>query len=231
MATTWLPAEIVYLRCRQDPLNQGVNLDAIDIYTGHYYPPSIAQLETQSQLAQRAHKVFLAEEYDWNTDAGSSLRSFLSAVEDSGIAGDMYWSLFPHGNTSGYVQHNEHSTLHYPGDTPDMLMRVSLLCAHAYEMQGLLPPTKDVPGTPLITSVEQNKIAWRGAVDALTYTIERSEDGAHGPWTIICNQCATDNNTPWYDATQPGGSLWYRVKGVSSHGASGAYSQVYASDP
>jgi hypothetical protein len=204
-----------------------LTLSSIDIYTGHYYPPSIPNLEEQAALAQSANKVFIAEEYDWNTDKGDTLYSFLSAIEQSTIAGDLYWSLFSHNDTYGYVQHNEHFTLHYPGNTPDMQERVNILRTHAYTMSGLPVPTNDVPGTPLITSIQHNKIFWRGADDAYTYTIERSTISSNGPWTILCNRCATDNDSPWTDLTQPTGQLWYRIKASTSYDTNGPYSDIY----
>ncbi len=202
-------------------------LPSIDIYAGHYYPPSIADLQAQDTLAESEHKVFIAEEYDWNTDNGDSLYSFLAAIEHSNIAGDLYWSLFPHSDTYGYVQQNEHFTLHYPGDTPDMQNRTAMLRVHAYTMGGRPVPTNDIPGTPLITSIQQNEIFWRGADDAATYTIERSTLSSNGPWTIICNRCTTDDDIPWTDLSQPTGQLWYRMEASTATGTYGSYSNIY----
>ncbi len=202
-------------------------IQSIDIYTSHYYPPSIADLQGQAAMAQDANKVFIAEEYDWNTNNGDSLYNFLSAIEQSNIAGDLYWSLFPHSDTYGYVQQLEHFTLHYPGDTPTIQDRVRMLRAHAYTLSGLPIPTDDRPGTPLITSIWRNKIFWRGAAGAYAYTIERSTISRAGPWTVLCDRCATDNDTPWADITQPSGQLWYRVKASTSSGTYGSYSDIY----
>ena len=202
-------------------------IQSIDIYTGHYYPPSIADLQAQVAMAEGADKAFIAEEYDWNTDAGDPLYNFLSALEQGNSAGDLYWSLFPHSDTYGYVQQHEHFTLHYPGDTPALQDRVRMLRAHAYTLSGHPIPTNDVPGTPLITSIQQNKIFWRGADDAYMYTVERSTRGPAGPWTVLCDRCATDNDTPWADSSQPSGQLWYRVKASTSSGTYGSYSNIY----
>lgn len=206
-------------------------LPSIDIYTGHYYPPSIADLQAQAVLAQSAQKVFIAEEYDWNTGDGDSLSSFLSAIEQSDIAGDLYWSLFPHSDTHGYVQQNEHFTLHYPGDTPDVQARVNILRAHAYAVRGLTVPTDDTPGRPIITSIQRNKIFWRGANGAYAYTIERSLLGPNGPWAVLCDRCATDDDTPWTDISQPAGQLWYRIRASTSSGIYGPYSYIYQISP
>ncbi len=203
---------------------QELTLASIDIYTGHYYPPSITDLETQAVMAQGAQKIFIAEEYDWNTSDGDSLSSFLSAIEQSNIAGDLYWSLFPHSDSNGYVQQNEHFTLHYPGDTPDIQARVGILRAHAYALRELPVPTNDAPGRPLITAIRGNKIFWRGADDAYVYSIERSTRGLDGPWTTICDRCVTDDDAPWADTSQPAGQLWYRMRAASRSGFYGPYS-------
>ncbi len=203
-----------------------LHIDAIDLYTGHYYPPTITALKKEFDQVNVANKVFVVGEYDWNTNTGDSLRNFLLAIEQSGAAGDMYWSLLPHDDAHGFVENKEHYTLHYPGDTPDMYSRVALIRAHAYTMQGMDVPSKLMPGTPSITTVHGNNIAWRGAFGAATYTIERSTQGTHGPWTVICDRCTTDMNTPWVDKTQPDGSVWYRIKAYSVSGVSGPYSMV-----
>ena len=216
---------------RKAVFNQELTLPSIDIYTGHYYPPSIADLQAQAALAVGAQKVFIAEEYDWNTSDGDSLSDFLSAIEQSSVSGDLYWSLFPHSDTHGYIQQDEHFTLHYPGNTPDVQARVDILRAHAYALRGLPMPIDDTPGRPLITAIQRNKIFWRGADDAYTYTIERSSFGPDGPWTVLCDRCATDDDTPWTDTSQPSGQLWYRIKASTSSGIYGPYSYIYPFSP
>ncbi|GAC1367170.1 MAG: hypothetical protein NVS2B12_24490 [Ktedonobacteraceae bacterium] len=205
-----------------------LDLPFVDIYSGHYYPPSSAELRAQAALTQAAQKVFIAEEYDWNTNDGASLSSFLTAIEQSAIAGDLYWSLFPHDDMYGFVRQDEHFTLHYPGNTLDIQARVRLLRAHAYALRGFPMPADDLPATPRITSIQQNKIFWRGAANAYTYTIERSTSGPAGPWIVLCERCATDNDPPWADTTQPdSGPLYYRMKASAWSGIYGAYSDVY----
>ena len=201
----------------------------VDIYTGHYYPPDIFSFQTQLSQANKAGKVFIVGEYDWNTNTGSELSNFLSVVQHSAAAGDLYWSLFPHADLHGYIQHYEHFTLHYPGDTPDMRKRVSLLLAHAYSMQGRPVPGTELPGRPYITSGAGSTVAWRGAAGAVTYSMARSIVSANGPWTVICDRCATDNDTPWIDTSRPARSVWYRVRGYTVSGIAGPYSNVYFS--
>lgn len=201
-------------------------LPNVDIFTGHYYPMNIQQMQSDATEVTAAHKVFYIGEYGW--DGGDPLGEFLTAIEKSGAAGDTYWDLFPHLDTYGYVQHDDGHTLHYPGDTSVMQAAVELLRTHAYKMQGKREPAPGIPGAPLITSIQGNQLAWRGATSGATYSIERSSVGENGPWTIICNRCATDNSTPWADQTQPTGSLWYRVQAFNVAGVAGPYSPPYA---
>jgi mannan endo-1,4-beta-mannosidase len=214
----------VPLRFQQD-----LNIQSIDIYTGHFYPPDVSLFTTQLNQALGAKKAYMIGEFDWNIDQGTALHLFLPAIEHSGAAGDLYWSLFPHDDQHGFVPEDEHFTLHYPGDTPDVRDRVQELVNHAYAMQGLSVPSQEQPGQPLITSIQGKAIAWRGAHGAYEYTVERSTQGAGGPWTVICNQCVTDNDPPWVDQSRPVGSVWYRVRGYNMSGVAGAYSDVYLS--
>ena len=237
----WVQAITVYIKevdhhhlvmdgNQPDKLSSDLSIKTVDIYTAHYDsypPPTIATLRTQVNQATNAGKVFIVGEYDWNTNKGDSLNDFLSFIEQSNLAGDMYWSLFPHGDKYGFVQHYEHYTLHYPGDTPDMQSRISLLRAHAYAMRGLSVPKDASPGTPYITAVNGKTIAWRGAFGAAMYTVERSTQGADGPWTVICDRCATDFSTPWTDASKPTGAIAYRVRAYSVTGIPGAYSNTF----
>ena len=82
-------------------------LNTIDIFTAHYYPISTGLLDADAQLASYKQKVFIVGEYDWTgTHGGDDLRSFLPDVERSNnVAGDLYWSLFAHGDTYGYDLH------------------------------------------------------------------------------------------------------------------------------
>ena len=143
------------------------------------------------------------------------------------MSGDLFWALFAHNDTFGYVNHSDSYTLHYPGDTPAMRRAAQALRHHAYAMSGLTAPAYGIPGPPLITGVAGGRVAWRGTAVADRYTVERATKGPGGPWTVACDRCATDNATPWTDASQPAGAGWYRVWAYNLSGVSGPYSPVY----
>ena len=71
------------------------------------------------------------------------------------------------------------------------------LRAHAYTMRGMaVPPLPPPTSAPLITSAISPLLAWRGVAMAASYTVQRAVARA-GPWTTICDACATDMDTPW----------------------------------
>lgn len=232
---SWTNTISTYLK-QQDPQHlvidgtYGVNgaalaLPNVDLYSDHFYPLSVARVNADAALVRSAGKAFVADEYAWNWVVADSLASFLDAVQHDGAAGDLFWSLFGHADNFGYEQHHDGYTLHYPGDTPAMAAAAQLLRAHAFAMRGLSVPPAGLPGTPEITSVAGNVVAWRGVVPAATYRVARSATGPDGPWAVVCDRCATDNSTPWRDATpRPSGIVWYRVQGVNLDGVAGPYS-------
>jgi hypothetical protein len=206
---------------------QSIAVPSVDIFTDHYYPITTSLLTAQESVAKYKQKAFIVGEYDWTgSQGGDELAGFLPTVEkSSGVSGDLYWALFAHNDTYGYVLHDDSYSLHYPGDTPDRSRRVQLLATHAYKMSGRSVPTLPAPGAPLITSIQGNKIAWQGTALASKYTVERSTDG--NSWTIVCDQCATDKDTPWTEQSMPSRNVSYRVKGYNLSGVAGPYSPIF----
>lgn len=200
----------------------------VDVVDVHYYPPTAAQVQADAAQITAAGKVYVAGEYA-STSASPDLSSAL--VSDPQVTGANFWSLFAHNDTNGYVQHDDGFTVHFPGDTPAMTAEDDQLRDFDYAMSGADVPRLPAPGQPLITSITKqdgdNVLAWRGSTDASAYTVLRSDTGPGGPWTSICDQCATDNDTPWTDATTPAtGTAWYKVIGFAPDGRKGPASAV-----
>ena len=204
-----------------------LSIPALDMFTGHYYPPTATSFLKEAKQANAANKVFVVGEFDWNTLTPTDINNFLKLIQNSTASGDLYWSLFPHADNYGFVYRKEHYTLHYPGDTPDMRTRVNMLRQHAFVMRTMPAPGITLAGAPLITFVSSNGIAWRGTAGADTYSVERSTVGVNGPWTVVCNRCVTDNSSPWIDPSQPQGNVWYRIRAYSYWGSPSSYSNVY----
>jgi hypothetical protein len=208
-------------------------LKNVDILSDHYYPKNISKMNADAHAAARAGKAFIVGEFDWNdANGGDKLSNFLAKVlANPEIAGDAFWELWSHNDQYGYVKNGDQYTLHYPGDTPAMHSSVQLLRDYAYKMRNLPVPPNSVPGRPLLETVirngSSNTLIWRGTAVAADYSIERSTSSPNGPRTVICNKCATDNDTPWTDTQVPSGSLWYRVIAYNPSGKAGPPSNVY----
>lgn len=221
-----------------------LSISSVDIYSDHFYQwpavgacckgLSVTDLNTQANKVQTAGKAMVVGEFAWNLETYGTLANFLSAIEaQPAIAGSNYWALFGQNDDYGYKVHNDGFTIYYPGTTTDMRTKAQQLRNHAYAMRGITVPAAGVPDAPLITGHQASggkvQLKWRGAAAADKYTVERATAGASGPWTVICNQCATDNDTPWTDSTSVSGTAyWYRVKAHNLSGVAGSYSPVYA---
>lgn len=204
------------------------DLDVVDV---HYYPPTPAQVTADAAQVTAAHKVYVAGEYASN--AGSpALTSAMAGDPD--VSGADFWSLFAHNDTYGYVQHDDGFTVHYPGDNPAMVAANEQIRDLDYAMSGSSVPPLPAPRQPLITSItkqgQDNVLAWRGSTDASAYTVLRSQAGPDGPWTSICDRCATDNDTPWTDTSTPSGTVWYKVVPFAPDGRQGEASSATAAD-
>ena len=106
-----------------------LNMDCFDMYSEHYYPMNINNLQTSAQQVEAAGKVFFAGEYGWNQGKGTPLGQFLTGIEQSATAADCYWSVFPHNDGYGFMYHNDGYSLYYPGITICiMYMYLCIIC-------------------------------------------------------------------------------------------------------
>jgi hypothetical protein len=180
------------------------------------------------------NNAFIAGEYDWkNNQGGDPLSTFLSGIQgDTHVSGDMFWDLFAHAPRWGWLDGAECAgcwPLDYPGQGADDMAREQTIRSHAYAMAGKAVPAHAPVGTPLVTLVTPNReIAWRGTAGAANYSVEESTSSASGPWTMICNLCATDTSTPWQDPQSlEGATIWYRVQADNLDGVAGPWSAPY----
>jgi mannan endo-1,4-beta-mannosidase len=209
------------------------SLTNVDIVSNHYYPKNDLKVTLDATAARKIGKVFIVGEFDWNdANGGDPLSNFLSAIEsNSAVAGDLFWELWPHDDHYGYVHGEVQYILHYPGDAAAMRASTRQLRMHAYNMRDLATPEDSIPGTPLLEVVTregtENVLIWRGAAKASSYTIERSTISAKGPWTVICDRCATDDDIPWVDIAPPPDLLSYRVIANNLFGRAGLPSNPY----
>jgi hypothetical protein len=206
-------------------------LPDVDIYSNHSYPPNTALMTNDADAVASVGKAFVVGEYAWNNvGGGDPLSGYLPGLEaDHNVSGDLFWSLWPHADDKGYVQHADGYTLHYPGDTSDMRARAQQLRSHGYAMRGLAVPAHDAVGAPTITFVgPARQVSWRGVAGGDLYTVQISTVSLNGPWTTICSACATDNDTPWPDPSPVQAAIiWYRVQAQNLDGLAGPWSAVY----
>jgi hypothetical protein len=189
----------------------------VDISDSHYYPPTAAGISADAKTVTDAGKVYLAGEFG----SGSATDELLTAVAaDPNVTGATFWSLFPHADHYGYVQHDDGFTLHHPGDTPEMRQRVTALTRFASAMSGRAVG-RVVGDRPLVTAVSKNAglnaVAWRGTAGADGYRIQRSVLG--GGWkTVSGADPVSANDAPWLDRATVPTSSRYRVQAVDASG-------------
>lgn len=126
MPTSWSQMICQYIRTlgpKQLILDgrNGINadelkMDCFDMYSQHYYPMNINNLQKSAQQVEAAGKVFFAGEYGWSNGGGTPLPQFLTGIEQSTASADCYWSVFPHNDTYGFEYHGDTYSLYYPGN-------------------------------------------------------------------------------------------------------------------
>jgi mannan endo-1,4-beta-mannosidase len=230
-------------------------ITTVDMYTRHhyqnwYYPggtgTAIDDDNHYACLAINANKVYFVGEYDWTEQKTTplTLSTYLPNIENyhctgttvNAIAGDLYWSLFPHHDTYGFETHGDGYTLNYIGNTSWMRNNAQALRTHAFKMSGQSTPVAAglISRAPLLRTPNINKLTWQGVAGAAYYQIERSNDNGV-TWTSISPNTSptdgvagglTDNDAPWTDANGISSSK-YRIRAYNFDGVSGPYSSGY----
>lgn len=210
--SAWAPRQLIAAGRRFD-IDPGTLAAAdIDIVDVHYYPPTAAKVTADAATVAASGKVYIAGEYASTAASGSLLDPL---VADRNVTGMLSWSLFGHHDRSGFVQHDDGFTFHYPGDDERMVAADQAQIAYAKALGGSVATRP--AGTPLITAIAKrgglNVLQWRGAAFAGGYRVERART-PHGPWRAAHDGLLSDNDTPWIDRTPPG-DTWYRVVPVT----------------
>lgn len=211
-----------------------LSLASVDAYSKHQYTSQFdevnlntAFLIRNAQKTVQAGKAFFLGEYDWTA---ANFDAYLPALEaEPAISGDLYWILFAHKDSNGFLPHGTRYTLHYPGlddATYHKRVRAQTIRTHAYKMRGITTvPAHIVPSAPLLyplTGSSNNvSVRWRGVVGGDTYTIERSTNGG-STWQEV-RTGLTDYNSPWID-TSGQLSYQYRIKAFNVAGVAGPFS-------
>lgn len=215
--------------------NYGINtaslsIPEVDLYSDHFYPVDVNRMLHGAATVAQAGKVYIAGEYD-STKPGPILQLLTAVNSTPAIAGSNFWSVFPHRDDYGFVQHGDGFTVHFPGDTSDMATVVQLVRNASATIRGLVPSGPyPLPLQPTIDSQKGNSITWRGAAGAASYSVDTSTAGPNGPWANVCSQCVTDNGLPYaVPGSLPSGT-WLQVTPYNIDGLAGPASQPYKAD-
>ena len=213
--------------------------DDVDMYTDHYYESYSTAVQTLEKDAGKTAvdypKVFTVGEYGpRGADSLDDLKAFTSTIESLNtttnqsttplVAGDTWWSFFGHGDNFGFVDHGDHYTLHFPGDSDSDQERLMHLRDHAFAMRFGTPAPDDTPVPPIapalngfaclnntngttsscnpavVASANSNLttvVTWRGATLAAAYDVQYLTDPKNpSSWTSLSTN-ATDHQVPF----------------------------------
>ena len=207
-----------------------LRIPEIDAVDDHHYPPSIARLENASRSAAAQGRAYLVGEYDWrNHRGGDSLQSFLAAVRRSPTAGAFMWSIIPHADTTGFVEHADGFEYYFPGRTPDERRRTQVMTDHARRTWGFDP--RSAHYTPTAVGAAQARahpqgvaLRWRGSAGADHYVVQRRMRGSTSYVTVASRvrDTVVSRGPIWVDrsvaARRHGTRSEYRIYAVGSDG-------------
>lgn len=220
--------------CRQDCLHEpSLDIASVDIVDDHFYPMQLDRVRSSASTATRHGKAYLVGEYDWNGHrGGDGLQPFLDAVRGSGAAGALTWSVVPHADTAGFVDHDDGFQYFFPGRDADERARTSSLQKFAVSMGSAAPADRLPPapcGLTVVPAAGGNGLRWRGAAPAARYVVQRRPASGTSGWTTLTawarDQAVVGSGYVWVDGTAVAGRGYaYRVAGTTLSGRTGAWS-------
>ncbi len=199
-------------------------------------PASIrAALSRQVEGVGTAGRAYILDDFGWSPALWhdeADLEAWLAdIVRGRLLAGALTGNLQAHADQGGYLPPPPPgglglAALYFPGvATPDMDMatmeaRGRALRRFNFAMVDVtLAPSYLLTPKPEILSVTHGRITWRGSAGAASYTVERTPDpSAPGPWTTLCDGCATDGAGFWQDPSPPDAPAYYRVMPLNING-------------
>ncbi|MBB2900741.1 hypothetical protein FHR75_001529 [Kineococcus radiotolerans] len=220
--------------CRTGCLHEpSLDIDSVDVVDDHFYPMQLDRVRSSAQTAARHGKAYLVGEYDWNNHrGGAGLQSFLDAARAAGAAGALTWSVVPHADTAGFVDHDDGFQYFFPGRDAGERARTTTLRSFAAAMSGRAPVDVAPPapcGLVQVAAAGRTGLRWRGAAPAARYAVQRRPaDGSSG-WSTVTSwardQVVAGSGAVWVDTTITAGRAHtYRVAGISLRGTRGSWS-------
>ncbi len=204
--------------------SESLKLTNVDIFSNHYRTKS--ELTNESQYVSSSGKAYILGEYKWNGGRNESddLGSYLNNIELSKTNIAIFWSLFSHDDTKGFVMHNDGYSMYYPGISADEINRTQMIRGHFFRMRNSSVILHSPPNSPLLQGTKngtQVVLSWRGSPTSATYILERSSNQGTS-WEVI-NSSLKDIN-PNITDIPPKFPVSYRLKGVTPDNVHGQYS-------
>jgi hypothetical protein len=216
----------------------------IDIFNRHYYPgrePDYAALVRAEAQRLKGKRPFVVGEFGPYLDGKQftpdnvveKTREFLSAVQESGTAGALLWSMYFHHRDGGFYWHQIFTypsvwSYHWPGFPSAEAQReigiMRVMREAAFQIQGQPVPSVPVPDAPELLPIGNVPLlSWRGSAGASGYDIERAA-ATEGPWTRIAENVSDADvayRPLFSDTTARAGDTWfYRVTARNVSGRS-----------
>ncbi|WP_380158577.1 hypothetical protein [Kineococcus sp. R86509] len=220
--------------CRTDCLHApSLDIASVDVVDDHFYPMQLDRVRSAAATAAAHGKAYLVGEYDWNNHrGGSGLQDFLDTVRLSGAVGALTWSVVPHADTAGFVDHDDGFQYFFPGRDDDERARTGTLRAFAAKVSGAAASDVAPPapcGLAQVATGTGTGLRWRGAAPAVRYVVQRRAAGSTAGWQNLTWQVRDQAVLPasgalWVDTTAAGRRSEYRVAGISLRGTRGPWS-------
>jgi hypothetical protein len=212
----------------------------VDIFNMHYYGNDFAASCRSHQAQSRGKRPFVIGEFGPYHGKGftaenvvAKTREFLTALDESGSAGALLWSMYSHHRDGGFCWHQIFTypsvwSYHWPGFPSAEAQReqgiMQVMREAAFKIQGLPVPPVPVPDAPELLPIgDVPLLSWRGSVGASGYDIERAPK-ADGSWAVLAtNVCDADSayRPLFSDTTARASETWfYRVTARNVSGAS-----------
>ena len=212
----------------------------VDIFNVHYYGNDFAASCRNHQAQSRGKRPFVIGEFGPYDGKGftpdnvvEKTREFMNAVQESGTAGALLWSMYFHHRDGGFYWHQIFTypsvwSYHWPGFPSAEAQReigiMRVMREAAFQIQGLPVPPVPVPDAPELLPIGNVPLlSWRGSAGASGYDVERAP-AAGGPWTRIADNVSDADvayRPLFSDTTARAGETWfYRVTVRNASGAS-----------
>jgi len=212
----------------------------VDIFNMHYYGNDFAASCRSHQAQSKGKRPFMIGEFGPYHGKGftsdnvvEKTREFMTAMQESGAAGALLWSMYFHHRDGGFYWHQIFTypsvwSYHWPGfpsaDAQREIGIMRVMREAAFRIQGLPVPPVPVPDAPELLPIgDVPLLSWRGSAGASGYDIERAPK-TDGSWAVLAtNVCDADSayRPLFSDTTARAGETWfYRVTARNASGAS-----------